>query len=148
MCRTGLTEEKNIKKPRGQALINFTKLAGIISRTCLGFPSFSRFAFVFLVFFFSYGIPPPSPRSPDPPKPSPFPLVRRRTNCCLCKTLGQGQLALSALPWASGPVPSETARFTSGMRVQRWLKSARLKCCTQSSDSLSRNTLLSAIPLD
>lgn len=57
MCRTGLKEEENIKKARGQALINFRRLAQVISKTSLGSLCFQSFAFVCSFF------PPLSPHS-------------------------------------------------------------------------------------
>lgn len=145
MCRTGLTEEQNIKKPRGQALINFIKLSQNISKTCPGYPSFSSFAFIF---FFPIAFLPLLPTRLTLRNPAPFPWSGEGQIAAFAKPWVTASWHSDTLPWASGPVPSETARFMSGLHVQQWLKSARLKCCTQSSDSLSRNTLLSAIPLD
>lgn len=116
MCRTGLTEEGNIKKARGQALINFRRLAQVISKTSLGSLCFQSFAFVF-----SFFLPRSIPLSPllTLPKPAPFPWSAAGQIAAFAKPWVAASWHSASLPRAAGPVPSETARFTSGPHVQR-----------------------------
>lgn len=124
MCRTGLTEEENIKKAGGQALINFKsrhrslqKLLQIASASEVLHLCWFFFGFFFFwgLFFFPSCLP---PLSSHPPKPSPFSLVSRRTSCCLCWTWVTASWHPGSSLRAPGPVPTETARFTAGPHVQ------------------------------
>lgn len=120
MCRTGLKEEENIKKARGQALINFRRLAQVISKTSLGSLCFQSFAFVCSFFppLSPHSLPSQSqPLSPGQQQDKLLPLLKPGSQPVGTQRRCRGLLALSP----RRPHVSRQGRVCSGDRgAQGW----------------------------
>lgn len=120
MCRTGLKEEENIKKARGQALINFRRLAQVISKTSLGSLCFHSFAFVCSFFppLSPHSLPSQSqPLSPGQQQDKLLPLLKPGSQPVGTQCRCRGLLALSP----RRPHVSRQGRVCSGDRgAQGW----------------------------